>query len=224
MFGTLASSENHLFRRHRNRNRDAAADENDDEPAPSSNTGVDGGGDVESPSRPLDPSRSSDDDATGDIAAPSDDITTQRPQSPPPLTDSDEERELVVQVSPRSSPSRSLTAAGSPFLLPSVAWEPSPEATTLRRAAILREVERIQRANFVHFLVLCLVPTTLLLVVISAIVSEDGACEGAEGGLTVCEREKRSFVNAFTSRCICRAVRVVAGAEAEFDEGSDEEV
>ena len=79
----------------------------------------------------------------------------------------------------------------------------------------IQQVERVQRANFIHFLILCLVPTALLLIVIAAIVSEDGECGigGDNNELIVCEREPRSFVNAFTSRCICEAIRSVAGGE-----------
>ena len=77
-----------------------------------------------------------------------------------------------------------------------------------RREAIRTEVERMQRNNCIHFAVLCLVPTSLLLIVVAAILSEDGECSG--DGLTACEREPRTFVNAFTTRCICDAVGSVA--------------
>ena len=49
------------------------------------------------------------------------------------------------------------------------------------------------------------------MIVIAAIVSEDGECSTGENALTVCAREPRSVVNAFTSRCICDAVKSVAG-------------
>ena len=51
---------------------------------------------------------------------------------------------------------------------------------------------------------------------IAAIVSEDGEC-GSTAGLTVCEREPRSFVNAFTSRCICDAVTTVVAEDFGVD-------
>ena len=85
-------------------------------------------------------------------------------------------------------------------------WTLNQEEINTRRSTIRTEIERIQRSNFIHFLVLCLVPTSLLLIVIAAILSEDGECEVATDGLTVCEREPRTFVNAFTTRCICEAV------------------
>ena len=49
------------------------------------------------------------------------------------------------------------------------------------------------------------------MIVIAAIVSEDGECSTGENALTVCAREPRSFVNAFTSRCICDAVKSMVG-------------
>lgn len=119
----------------------------------------------------------------------------------------DEEQELVVQI-PNGRSNNNSNSAPLSFVLPTIAWEPSEEATALRREAIHQELQRVQRANFIHFLVLCLVPTTLLLIVIAAILSEDGECRN-DSGLTVCQREPRSFVNAFTSRCICDAVKTV---------------
>lgn len=87
-------------------------------------------------------------------------------------------------------------------------WTLNEDEINTRREAIRTEVERMQRNNCIHFAVLCLVPTSLLLIVVAAILSEDGECSG--DGLTVCEREPRTFVNAFTTRCICDAVGSVA--------------
>lgn len=203
----MAASQS-LFRRHRNRDMDVNGI-----PAPSSSG--DGGGDNESPSENVDTSErrnnvdSNNRDTTSNIPSTSSNHALNI-SSP---TD-DEEQELVVQI-PDGHPN-SNSDAPSPFVLPSVAWEPSVEATALRREAIHQEVLRVQRANFIHFLVLCLVPTTLLLIVIAAIVSEDGEC-GSTAGLTVCEREPRSFVNAFTSRCICDAVTTVVAEGLGLD-------
>lgn len=131
-----------------------------------------------------------------------------------PMTDGgadvtdDEEREIVVRV------------PVAPHLLPSnnfaVLAAPTAAELQQRRRDILLEVQRVQRANFIHFALLCLVPTSLLLIVIAAIVSEGGECLGAEG-VTVCEREARTFVNAFTTRCICDAVRSVAEDDGDDD-------
>lgn len=81
-----------------------------------------------------------------------------------------------------------------------------------------------------------MIPTALLLIVIVAILSERGECgsssthSGGDGGtfsssslsgssniMIQCQREPRTFVNAFTSTCICNAIRVV------MDEDADEE-
>jgi len=139
--------------------------------------------------------------------------------------DIDEEEELIVSVPQNSNNYNNILGGGVQFTIPPV-WEPSEEATAQRRRAIHQEVERIQRANFLHFMVLCLVPTTLLIIVIAAILSEDGECNGDVDGLTICQREPRSFVNAFTSRCICDAIQkvVINNGEDEVDtEENDEE-
>ena len=78
------------------------------------------------------------------------------------------------------------------------------------------QVERVQRANFIHFLVLCLVPTALLIIVVAAIVSKDSDCGTV--GLTTCEMEPRSFTNAFTSACICDAVRITSSVTEEDED------
>ena len=83
------------------------------------------------------------------------------------------------------------------------------------------QVERVQRANFIHFLVLCLVPTALLIIVVTAIVSKETDCGTV--GLTTCKMEPRSFTNAFTSVCVCDAVRLGSNSSAtEEAESSDE--
>ena len=132
----------------------------------------------------------------------------------------DEEQELIVPV-PQHSNNNNNTLGGAQFVIPPV-WEPSEEATAQRRRALHQEVERIQRANFLHFMVLCLVPTTLLIIVIAAILSEDGECNGDVDGLTVCQREPRSFVNAFTSRCICSAIQKVVVGEEDGEVDAEE--
>ncbi|KAL7543795.1 hypothetical protein ACHAXR_013131 [Thalassiosira sp. AJA248-18] len=200
----MTASQN-LFRRHRNRDVE-------DGPAPPSNGGGDGGNMESSTSENYVGSTSAERQDAGSNNS-NNDTASAAAASPP--TD-DDEQELVVQI-PNGHPENS--GSPSPFVIPNVAWEPSEQATNLRREAIHREVERVQRANFIHFLVLCLVPTTLLLIVIAAIVSEDGECGGGDNGLTVCEREPRNFVNAFTSRCICDAVKSVVGEDLVGGEG-----
>ena len=72
-----------------------------------------------------------------------------------------------------------------------------------RREALLGEIQRSQKSNFVHFLMLCLVPTSLLLIVVASVVGESIECDNFP---VKCVAEPRSFINAFTSRCICEAV------------------
>eukprot|EP00525_Craspedostauros_australis_P009870 CAMPEP_0198117636 /NCGR_PEP_ID=MMETSP1442-20131203/18746_1 /TAXON_ID= /ORGANISM="Craspedostauros australis, Strain CCMP3328" /LENGTH=189 /DNA_ID=CAMNT_0043775729 /DNA_START=46 /DNA_END=615 /DNA_ORIENTATION=- len=79
----------------------------------------------------------------------------------------------------------------------------SPEMQERRRNVLLRELRRVQRASFIHFLILCLIPTSLLLIVITTVLSEDESCESEA---TTCTREERTFINAFTTRCVCDAI------------------
>ena len=122
--------------------------------------------------------------------------------------DNNEEiQELVVRMPPNHT-YRSNTNNNNSNTMEFPNWTLNEDEINTRREAIRTEVERMQRNNCIHFAVLCLVPTSLLLIVVAAILSEDGECSG--DGLTVCEREPRTFVNAFTTRCICDAVGSVA--------------
>ncbi|KAL3817666.1 hypothetical protein ACHAXA_002011 [Cyclostephanos tholiformis] len=188
-----------LVRRHRNR------DGNEDAPAASSSSNGnvnDRGIDEDVPMTQnitVDSSNANDDSSPSATAG---NVSSDESQ--------DEEQELVVQVP--NSWQQSSGGIPPSFVLPQMAWETNEEQTALRREAIHREIERVQRANFVHFLVLCLVPTALLIIVIAAIVSEDGGCgDGASDEFTSCEMEPRSFANAFTTTCICDAIRTKAG-------------
>ena len=191
---TMAATPQSLFRRHSRNNRDVEeGGENNDTPAVSlisggdvNNNNIEGAPSTTNENLHASSNNDDDDDNNDD-------------------DDDDEEQELVVQV-PQTNISTNNTTP-TPFVLnPLIYAEPTEEATAIRRLSILTEVQRVQRANFIHFLVLCLVPTTLLIIVIIAIVSEDGECSSTNN-LTVCEREARSFVNAFTSRCICDAIK-----------------
>jgi hypothetical protein len=82
----------------------------------------------------------------------------------------------------------------------------SPEMEERRRNVLLRELQIVQRTSFIHFMVLCLIPTSLLLIVIATVFGEDEECESLA---TACVREARTFINAFTSRCVCDAIIVV---------------
>jgi len=81
----------------------------------------------------------------------------------------------------------------------------SPEMQERRRNVLLRELQRVQRASFIHFMILCLIPTSLLFIVIATVLGEDEECQSAA---TACEKEPRSFINAFTTRCVCDAITV----------------
>jgi hypothetical protein len=85
------------------------------------------------------------------------------------------------------------------------AEQDSPELEARRRSILLRELQRVQRASFVHFLILCLIPTSLLLIVVITVLRDDDLCESTA---TLCEEEPRTFINAFTTRCVCNAIQV----------------
>jgi hypothetical protein len=88
-----------------------------------------------------------------------------------------------------------------------IAWqgEAGPQVEERRRNIMLQELQRVQRTSFLHFLILCLIPTVLLFIVIATVVSEDEECYSEA---TVCHKEARNFINAFTTRCVCEAIAV----------------
>ena len=77
------------------------------------------------------------------------------------------------------------------------AWIESnaPEMEERRRNVLVRELRRVQRASFIHFVLLCLIPTALLIIVIATVVGDEEDCES---DATFCSLEPRSFLNAFT--------------------------
>ena len=74
-----------------------------------------------------------------------------------------------------------------------------------RRNVLIRELRRAQRASFFHFALLCLMPTVLLVIVIAAVLGDDEECNSEA---TFCELEPRTFINAFTTRCVCDPIPV----------------
>ena len=99
--------------------------------------------------------------------------------------------------------------ADNDFISPSAAsWaeQASPYMEHRRRNVLLRELTRVQRASFIQFLILCLIPTSLLFVVIATVLGDDEDCESEA---TECAKETRTFINAFTTRCICDAMVVI---------------
>jgi hypothetical protein len=74
-----------------------------------------------------------------------------------------------------------------------------------RRNVLLGELRRVQRASFIHFMLLCLIPTALMIIVIATVVGDEEDCVSEA---TFCELEPRTFVNAFTTRCVCDSIAV----------------
>lgn len=84
-----------------------------------------------------------------------------------------------------------------------------PEMEERRRSILLRELKRIQRTSFIHFALLCFIPTALLVIVLVTILSEEEVCESTA---TYCALERRTFVNAFTTRCVCDPIPIARSA------------
>mmetsp|Transcript_30344 Transcript_30344/g.36037 ORF Transcript_30344/g.36037 Transcript_30344/m.36037 type:complete len:192 (-) Transcript_30344:263-838(-) len=74
-----------------------------------------------------------------------------------------------------------------------------------RRETLILELQKIQRTNFIHFAVLFLVPTALIILVIWSALSMSRECDCDIAG---CTQEPRKFVHAFTSRCLCEAFEI----------------
>jgi len=131
--------------------------------------------------------------------------TTEEQQAPEAKNDDDDGGDeddddvtvIVLDHSPNENEGQRLT----------IAWtgDAGPQVEERRRAIMLRELQRVQRSSFMHFVILCLIPTVLLFVVIATIVSDDEECYSEA---TLCYKEPRSFINAFTTRCICEAIAV----------------
>jgi hypothetical protein len=83
-----------------------------------------------------------------------------------------------------------------------------PATEERRRNMLLRELQRTQRTNFIHFTLLCLIPTTLLIIVMTTVFGEDEDCSSIA---TTCVTEAGNFMNAYTTSCICDAVDVKEG-------------
>jgi predicted nucleic acid-binding Zn ribbon protein len=89
-----------------------------------------------------------------------------------------------------------------------VGLEDTLEMQERRRNILLRELHRVQRASFIHFLILCLIPTCLLVIVIATVLGQDDECNSEA---TTCTKEARTFINAFTTRCVCEAIKIATG-------------
>lgn len=88
-----------------------------------------------------------------------------------------------------------------------LAWmeQNGPEMEERRRSVLLRELHRVQRASFIQFILLCMIPTALLCIVIATVLGDEEPC-GSD--IAICRQEPRTFMNAFTTRCICDAIDV----------------
>ncbi|KAI2513421.1 hypothetical protein MHU86_895 [Fragilaria crotonensis] len=80
-----------------------------------------------------------------------------------------------------------------------------PAMEERRRNVLLRELQRVQRASFIHFVLLCMIPTVLLFIVFVTVLGDNENCTSTA---TTCREDERTFLNAFTTRCICDAIDV----------------
>jgi hypothetical protein len=74
-----------------------------------------------------------------------------------------------------------------------------------RRTILHQELHRIQRSAFLQFVGLCLFPIAVIIFVIVTAAQDDEVCGSAA---TLCAPEPRTFLNAFTTRCICDPIPV----------------
>lgn len=119
------------------------------------------------------------------------------------IDDSDDDDITIIMLDHNvANDSRNSQAENDAF-----AWIGSnaPEMEERRRNVLVGELRRVQRASFIHFVLLCLIPTALLIIVIATVVGDEEDCES---DATVCSLEPRSFMNAFTTRCVCDAIPV----------------
>ena len=80
-----------------------------------------------------------------------------------------------------------------------------PAMEERRRNVLLRELQRVQRASFIQFVLLCMIPTALLFIVFVTVLGDNENCTSTA---TTCREDDRTFLNAFTTRCICDAIDV----------------
>ena len=140
-----------------------------------------------------------------DVARPSDEVSDSTNRQDPNSGEGGEDQQTII---PALRDSNVDTDRRNPLdtMLDGPLWNSDDDATNeeRRREAILEEINRRRKSNFSHFLMLCLIPTFLLVIVVASIVGEDQQC-GVDVP-TTCMNEPRSFINAFTTRCICDAV------------------
>jgi hypothetical protein len=82
-----------------------------------------------------------------------------------------------------------------------------------RRTILHHELHRIQRSAFLQFVGLCLFPMAVIIFVIVTAAQDDEVCGSVA---TQCAPEPRTFLNAFTTRCICDPIPVLRNATSEL--------
>jgi len=80
-----------------------------------------------------------------------------------------------------------------------------------RREALNQELNRVQRTNFIHFMVLCMIPVFLIVMVLLNSFIDDGDCIGY--GNLKCWREARNFLNGYSNSCICEAFNITSSKD-----------
>lgn len=82
-----------------------------------------------------------------------------------------------------------------------------------RRETLNQELNRVQRSNFIHFMILCFIPMLLIGLVLFNSFVDSGECIGYAN--LVCRREPRHFMNGYSNGCICDAfnLTVIGGDE-----------
>jgi hypothetical protein len=74
-----------------------------------------------------------------------------------------------------------------------------------RRSILIRELKRVQRSSFIQFAILCALPVLLFFVMAILVFGQEETCVST---VTYCELASRTFVNAFTTRCVCDPIPV----------------
>ena len=144
----------------------------------------------ETPHRPQ--QQQTDDDANS-VAVDDDDNNEERNNNPQNNgnnnneCDNDDDDDITVVVLESGEDDDEMIGSG---------WidQDSPEIQERRRNVLLRELQRVQRASFIHFMILCLIPTSLLFIVIATVLGEDDECESAA---TTCAKEPRTFISTY---------------------------
>jgi hypothetical protein len=74
-----------------------------------------------------------------------------------------------------------------------------------RRAILIEELKRVQRTSCIQFSILCILPAIFFVAMAIAVLGQNEECVST---VTDCELEPRTFVNAFTTRCVCHPIPV----------------